>query len=163
MKKEAQAWGFDLMIASAIFLGGIILFYVYSLNYPAAGQETLDKLTHDGGIIADSLLSEGFPINWEASNVVKIGLLSNEKINESKLETLYNMVYVNGEYEKTRAIFNTRYHYFFNFSETIDFGSGPIAEGGIGNQPFVTTNLIKINRFTIYKNMPVSVNLYIWE
>ena len=39
--KKAQAWGFDMMIASMIFISGIIIFYVYSLNYPKESQETL--------------------------------------------------------------------------------------------------------------------------
>mgnify|MGYP000014655228 CR=1 FL=1 len=81
--KKGQAWGFDLMMASIIFLGGITVFYLYSLNTPEA-ETTLNKLTYEGNIVASTLLSDGFPIDWEEFNVVNPGILSNNKINQTK-------------------------------------------------------------------------------
>ena len=157
---RAQAWGFDLMIASILFLGGIIVFYIYSLNYPEEGRETLERLSYDGWIIADNLLSEGFPINWNETNVVRIGILTNERVNETKLERLYNLA--NTDYQKTKALFNTKYHYYFTFSEQIVLPTyGPIS--GIGLIPTNPTNLIKITRLIVYQNKPVSLDIYVWE
>ena len=44
---KAQAWGFDLMIATALFLGGIIMFYIYSINYPAEGKKSFEDLYYE--------------------------------------------------------------------------------------------------------------------
>ena len=83
ISKKAQAWGFDLMIASIIFISGIILFYIYSINYPKESNEKLDKLFNEGEFMAEVLLSEGLPINWNQDTVVRIGLTTNKKINEN--------------------------------------------------------------------------------
>ena len=164
LSRKAQAWGFDLMIASIIFIAGIIIFYVYSLNYPAEGKDILDKLIYEGNVIADSLLSDGFPTNWNSNNVIRIGILTDNKVNQTKLENLYNMTVSANGYQKTRVLFNTKYQYFFNFSEQITLPSyGNIA--GIGNS-FVgqdTKSIIKITRVTVYNDKPTALNIYIWE
>ena len=160
--RKAQAWGFDLMLAAILFTAGIVVFYIYTLNYPTEGKEILDQLAYEGGLMTDNLLSEGFPPNWDSTNVVRIGIHDNKKVNETKLEKFYNLSIEPGGYQKTRSLFNTRYNYFFNFSEQMTlpiFGN----VSGIGNQPSNPQNLIKITRFTIYKDKPVTLNLFIWE
>ncbi len=160
---KAQAWGFDLMIATALFLGGIIIFYIYSINYPIEGKKSFEELYYEGSVILDSLLSEGFPSDWNAINVVRIGILDDEKVNETKLERFYNLN--NSDYQKTKSLFNTKYEYYFNFSEPITLSSNGQVISGIGFEPISTstTNLVKITRVSIYKNKPVSVNLQVWE
>lgn len=78
MKRNAQAWGFDIIVATGIFIVGIIAFFLYTINYPTGEQEKLDDLLYEGNIIADNLLSEGYPLNWTNITVSKIGLLSNQ-------------------------------------------------------------------------------------
>jgi len=168
ISKKAQAWGFDLMIASIIFISGIILFYIYSINYPKESNEKLDKLFNEGEFMAEVLLSEGLPINWNQDTVVRIGLTTNKKINETKLGEFYEMANypVNPDgYSKSKSLFNSNYNFFMNFSEPIIIDERTIEEGGIGknfeNQEI--TNLIKVTRVTTYQNKLVSLNLYIWE
>ena len=161
MQKRAQAWGFDLIIATMIFLAGIIIFYIYSLNYPSEGRDTLDSLFYEGGVIAESLLSEGFPDDWTEDNVIKIGLLNNGKVNETKLERLYNLTNTTSGYSQSLSVFNTKYNYYFNFSESMVINSAKVDY--IGKKDPIVENLIKITRFTAYKNKPVSLNIYIWE
>ena len=166
--KKAQAWGFDLMIASIIFISGMLLFYMYSINYPKEGNEKLDKLFNSGEFIAEILLSEGLPSDWDENTVVRIGLTSDKKINDTKLERFYNMANepINPDgYKKAKSLFNTNYNFFMNFSEPITIEGTPIEEGGIGKnfEGEQVTNLIKITRITSYQNKLVSLNLYIWE
>jgi hypothetical protein len=164
MKKRGQAWGLDLIIAVTLFLTGALIFFLFALNSPSEGQDNIELLTYEGGIVGDSLLSEGHPDNWDSSNVVRIGLTSGNKINQTKLDNLYNLVHVipNG-YDQSRAILNTKYHYYFNFSRQMFENDNPI--NGIGS-PFEDQNpenLIKVNRFTVYKNKTVSLNIFMWE
>ena len=160
---KAQAWGFDLMIATALFLGGIIMFYIYSINYPAEGKKSFEDLYYEGSVILDSLLSEGFPSDWNANNVVRIGILDEEKVNETKLDRFYSLSI--SDYPRTKNLFNTKYEYYFNFSEIMTIPSINDDVQGIGLEPVSTNviNLVKITRVRIYKNKPVSVNLYIWQ
>ena len=167
-KKRGQAWGFDVMIAAMLFLTGIITFYLYTLNSQTEGQNTLDGLIYDGNFLADSLMSEGFPQDWNETNVITLGITNQNKINETKLERFYTMSHpVNNPagYEKARKIIGTQYNYFVNLSQSITFSGVPIPEEGIGfsftGQQY--DNLIKINRVTIYNNKPTTLHVYIWK
>jgi len=153
MIKKSQAWGIDATIAVTIFIIGIFIFYIYSIN--TENKSTIEKLSYDGKVVMDSILSDGYPLNWDSTSVIKIGILSQNKINEAKLQNFYNL-----EYSKTRKLFNTRYNYYFFLSENM-YINGNVVEG-IGNQG-ANKNLIKITRFTIYRNKPVTAYLYIWE
>jgi hypothetical protein len=157
--KKAQAWGFDLMIASVLFVFGIIVFFLYSINSSQGEIEKLEDLQYEGNIIADDIMSEGFPKDWGTNTVTKIGILSDNKINGTKLERFYDLASV--EYKKSKTLFNTKYEYFVNISEPM-MAHGSVIKG-IGNQSQNHKNLIKITRFTIYNNKPTTLTVEIWE
>ncbi len=169
MKKKGQAWGFDVIMGSIIFILGLVIFFLYSLNYPRQSEDTIDILEFEGDFISENLLSAGNPDNWDENNVIRIGITNNNKVNQTKLERLYYMANVasnNGGYNKTKSLLNTRYEFFFNFTQQIEIGNPPEPlYGGIGknftdNNP---ENLIKITRLVIYNNQPTTLQLYIWE
>lgn len=157
-QKKSQVWGVDLMIAVFIFMIGIATFYLYTINMQN-NEEKFESLKYDGELIGDSLLSQGFPIDWNSVNVIKIGIAENGKINETKLERFYNLSIQN--YAITKVLFNTRYDYFFFLSENLTINSQPIS--GIGLEPGNTENLVKITRLAIYKDKPVEIYIYVWE
>ena len=157
--KKAQAWGIDLMIASIMFISGIVVFYLYTLNTSDQSEEIINLLSYDGKIILDVLLSEGFPINWNEQNVINPGILTENKINQTKLEQFYALSL--NEYERTKTIFNTRYEYYVFLSDNITINGEEKA--GIGKPPENPKNLIKISRVTIYNNKPLALNIYVWQ
>ena len=154
--KRAQIWGFDLMIAMVIFISGILAFYIYSINYPSEGQDKIDSLSYEGEIIGENLLTSGYPSNWSDDNVAVIGIVDENRINATKLEQFYNLANDPNGYNLSRAIFNTKYEYFINFSKEIGFN-------GIGLEFSNPVNLVRIPRITIYKNQTITMNIYIWE
>jgi len=165
-KKKSQAWGIDLMVAVAIFSLGIIIFFIYSLNNYNESEEKIEELFYDGKIIADSILSEGHPENWDRFNVIQIGLTTDNKLDDSKLDEFHNMM-ENGDYEKTRRLFNTKYDYYFFLEENMTLHGGAVSVDGLGKpgvdkNNITTENLIKITRFSVYDNKPVSVYFYVW-
>ena len=85
MIKRGQVWSIDIIIAFTIFLIAIIVFFVYSVNYSGEAGETFEQISYDGEIILKSIFSEGHPQDWNSSNVVNIGIMSKNKINEKKL------------------------------------------------------------------------------
>lgn len=159
MNKKAQAWGFDVIVATGIFIFGIIAFFLYTINYPTGEQEKLEDLLYEGNIVADSLLSTGYPENWTTSSVSKIGILTNNVIDQDKLENFYNLA--SSDYSRTRSMFGIKYNYFVNFSESIEI-SGSNVEG-IGLLSQNTRNNIKVSRVSIYKNKPVTIEVQLWE
>ena len=164
--RKAQIWSLDLMAGLALFLVGIMIFSIYSLNQPSQAKENFGLLSYDGKIIADNLLSEGYPKNWNSNNAITLGITTSNKINQTKLENLYQMIYVQNNYTKTKNLFNTEYDYYFFLDQNMTVSIGSIE--GIG-KPGVTKininakNLIKITRFTIYQNKTTPLYLYIWQ
>ena len=164
--KRSQAWGADLMVAMVIFSFGILVFFLYSINTPTEAEENIGTLSYEGKIIAESILSEGYPQDWTSENVVTMGILSQGKINETKVERFYALTQTQEDYAKTKIIFNTRYDYYFFLDRNMVIASGEIE--GIGKPGTVkeninALNLIKITKFTIYQDKPTTAYLYIWE
>lgn len=157
--KTGQGWGFDLVIASIIFTFSIVFFYIFSLNYSSGGQENLGELSHDGQLIADSFLSEGSPLNWNETNVVRLGVLSENRINDTKLAYFYNLT--EKDYQRTKILLSIKNDYNINFSAPIYINGEqkPI----IGNSSQNARNLIRISRLNIYNNKPVSININVFN
>jgi len=157
--KKAQAWGFDLLIALIIFTLGIIAFYLYALNMPNEAESIMETMNYQGNAISNSILSEGYPLNWNQDDVTNIGILSNNKINQTKLERFFSLSSAN--YVRSKSLFNTRYEYYVSLSENFTINGSEVE--GIGNKPTSPKNLIKIARLTIYNNKPIIFNLEVWE
>ena len=151
----------DLAIALFIFLLAILSFFIYSLNFSQETQENFDLLSYDGNIIMKSILSDGSPQEWNSNNVIKIGILSNNKINSTKLEQFYSLSV--SDYQKTKTLFNTRFNYYFFLSEKISDEINGIGKPGTDKNNIQSNNLMKITKFTIYNDKPVTAYLYIWE
>jgi len=155
INKKSQAWGIDLVFAFIIFSVGIMIFFVYSINQTGEAKEKFDSLTVDGDFILNNILSEGYPIDWNSSNVIIIGIISDGKINNTKLERFYNLSLNN--YTTTISKFRTRYNYYFSF-DNMSISSGAI--NGIGKSDVNTSNnVIRITRYSIYNNKPTVVKL----
>ncbi len=166
IESRGQIWSLDLMAGLALFLVGITIFFIYSLNQPSQARENLEQLSYDGNIIADNLLSQGYPSNWNSSNVVVIGLTANKKIDQTKLENLYSMIYSQDDYNKTKNLFDTQYDYYFFLDKNMTINSSQIAgigKPGIDPQNINAKDLIKITRFIVYQNKTTPLYLYIWE
>lgn len=164
MNRQAQAWGMDLMIATAIFTLAITSFYLYSYNGTSGNEDLLEDLSFNGRIITNILLSDGSPEDWDEFNVVELGILTEGKINDSKLEKFYD--FSKNNYTLTKNIFNTNYDYYFFLDQNMSINS--LTVDGIGKPGFdrhniSATNLIKIERIVVYNNKPVGAKLYIWN
>jgi hypothetical protein len=159
MEKKAQAWGFDITVAIIIFSLGLIVFFIYSINYSNEGAETFENLISEGNFIADNLLSSGIPENWNPEDVRGVGIISSGKINNTKLESFYNLSLA--DYSKTKRLLNTEHDYFISFNENISLSNRSIA--GIGKEEIITnsSNLIRINRFSVYNNKFTNIYVYV--
>lgn len=163
---KSQAWGLDLIIALCIFVIGIMAFFIYSINFSSEGEEKLDYLLYDGNAIANILLSEGSPSDWNLSSVILPGLVSENKINETKLENFYYLV--SSDYQSSKNMLNTKYDFYLFFQDRDSININGTIIDGIGKPEasrinIVSDNLIKIQRVIVYQNKPVQLNLYVWD
>jgi len=116
--------------------------------------------------VANNLLSSGYPQNWEADSVMTLGITDNNKINQTKLEQLYEMIYTDNNYTKTKNLLNTQYDYYFFLDQNMTINSNSIE--GIGKpgttiNNVTSRNLIKTTRYTIYQNKTTPLYIYTWE
>jgi hypothetical protein len=157
--KKAQGWGFDLAIAATIFSLGLVAFYLFSINSNNETTESFDNMRYESGIIANSLLSEGSPVSWTETNVVRIGLLSNNQLNETKLRMFNSLASTN--YSRTKQLFRITGNYYVSFSENLSVENQTM--GIIGRQPAESQNLLKVTRLTSYNNKPIVFYIYSWD
>ncbi|MCD4771194.1 hypothetical protein K8R30_02125 [archaeon] len=163
---RAQIWSFDLLAGMTLFLVGIVIFFVYSLNQPGQTQDTFELLSYEGNIVANNLMASGYPEKWNLTNVVTIGITDGNIINQTKLEQLYEMIYVQNNYTLTKHLLNTQYEYYFFLDENMTVNSTQVL--GIG-KPGATIdnvtakNLIKTTRYTVYQNKTTPLYIYTWE
>ena len=165
-KTRGQIWGLDLIVAGVIFITGILIAYTYALNFSSPDEE-INKLLFEGNSISDTILSEGWPVEWSNSNVVSPGILTQNKINQSKLELLYNLS--QQDYARLKLLLNTNKDFYFYLSEQMNIGGNyleGIGKPGLNSSTIAPIenpkNIIRINRFTIYQEKPVSFYLYVW-
>jgi len=153
-KKKAQAWGFDLLIAAIIFAVVIFLFYRFAVNYSQSGLVIKDMVS-DIQIATSNLISEGYPKSWNIGDVVIPGILSDDKIDETKLDQFESIASSN--YQRSKDLLNTKYDYYFYLwnSSVIDLG---IVEG-IGKAGVDSSNIENIDAENIETLKSVSKKL----
>ena len=144
-----------------IFVAGIVFFYLYLINSPGGQEENYRTLRYEADVVAESLMSEGTPSNWDKNNVIRIGLLSNGKINETKLEYFYEMVVDDGRYAETKSLFRVSNNYYLSFHEPMMIKGFSV--DGIGVSGASVENLVKDTRVVVYNNTIRSMNLYLWN
>jgi hypothetical protein len=143
--KKAQVWSLDLLIAGIIFLIGVVILYNYAINYSSQSNSNLDELFYEGNLASDLILSGE-----------DMGILSNNAINQSKLDAFYNL-----DDSTKKSNLGIKSNFYFTL-ENLEIEGTPTAYVGIMNSSQVD-NLIQITRLTIYKNKPIKFQLFVWR
>jgi len=143
-EKKAQIWSLDLIIASIIFITGIALLFVYAVNYSSQTVKQLNELFYEGNLASQLILSEFEP-----------GVLSEGKINQTKLDNFYNY-----SYDSQKNILGIRYDFYFTLTG-LEINEISVSYVGRINAT-ETKNLIQVTRLTIYKNTPAKFQIFIW-
>lgn len=167
MNTKSQVWTLDVVIGVTLFLAALVLFYVYTINFSDQAKTTAQELENDGKFVSSNLLSEGSPKDWNLTNVKVPGISNNNRINQTKLDLLYQL---NQDYNKTKRLLNTRFDFYLFFTQSMKANGTQI--DGIGkpslNRTTILTlenptNIGKTSRYIIYQNEPTIMTLYLWE
>jgi hypothetical protein len=111
-------------------------------------------------------MSQGYPSDWDSNNVITIGITDNNKINETKLQKLYNMIYAQNNYTLTKNLLNTQHDYYFFLNQNMTINSTSIqgiGKPGMDPGNIVAKNLVKTTRFTVYQNKTTPLYIYTWQ
>lgn len=159
MQKRGQAWGFDLLVGSMVFVVALIGFYLYGVNYNSSDTSPALELEKQGRAIADLLISEGYPIDWDEASVTTPGLMTQNKLNETKVLRFKNLI--DSDYGSTKSLLKTNKEVYFEFSTPLEIGNQTIQT--IGNIPSSTENRIKIDRIIVYRDKIITFSVGVWE
>jgi len=114
--KKSQAFFSDFVIALLIFTAMIIIYFAYTTNLPNQDAGLLEDILSDAKAFSSSLTSSGYPNNWNANNVVRIGFTdNNNKIDNPKFNE-FNKI----NYNKSKKLLGTIYDYFLFFVNESD-------------------------------------------
>jgi len=161
MNKKAQGWGIDLIIAFVIFFVGVFFIYTYAINNIGDSESVLNSLKSQAKTGSSLILNEGSPENWAGTNnTITPGILSENKVNQTKLDRFYNITDTEEEYIKTKLKLGVDEEFYFNFSG-IRANNSSIQ--GIGKKPVNEENLFKLERITVYRNKITKFNMFVWS
>jgi hypothetical protein len=142
--KKAQGWSLDIVVAGVIFLTGVITLYVYAINYSSQSQKQIDEMFYEGNLAAELILSDE-----------DFGILSENKINQTKLDDFHN------NYDDRKNTLGVTRNFYFIIDD-LELNSAPAEYAGRMNATETESN-IKVTRIVIYKDKPTKFDLYIWE
>ncbi len=163
--KKGQVSTIDFITGLLIMITSIVI--AANLLVSLSDNTTFDELTDESKRITDMLMSSGYPEYWNNTNVVKPGLLSQNRLNVTKLNQLDNRTY-----NQLRGILGTRndlYWYYTNATGVINLtacGYGdPTVVTDNNCTPTITAtgNLIRTERFVAYQSKIVSMVILTWD
>tara|TARA_Y100000310_G_scaffold148787_3_gene148043 strand:- start:12068 stop:13198 length:1131 start_codon:yes stop_codon:yes gene_type:complete len=107
---KAQAWYMDFAIGLLLFSFTLAIYFGYTNNFQKQESGDLDFLLKDAKAISSSLALSGYPNDWDASTVVRIGVSDDQRLNSTKLKSFKLL-----NYSRTKSSLGTTYEYFVHF------------------------------------------------
>ena len=157
-KRKAQIWYTDFMVAVLIFVIALVIYYEFITNLSVKEQVILDELIADGKSISSSLVSGGSPHNWTNETVTRIGITDgNHKINQTKIDVLYNM-----SYNDAHRVFGTRFNFYIYFENSTNDRINITAGDTLGTIPSSYKHLMKITRLLVYESDIIKMQVNVW-
>ena len=101
----------DFTIGILIFLFTLGIYFGYTANFEKQEGGSIGKVLNSAQAISSSLVLSGFPKDWNSSNVIRIGISDDQRINSSKLQKFRGL-----NYSKTKNSFSTPYNYAVYFA-----------------------------------------------
>ncbi len=145
INKKAQVWGLDLVVASIIFLAGIILLYFYVINYSSQSRSQIEELSYDANLASTLILSEE-----------SAGIVSDGKINQTKLDEFYDT-----DYNSEKAQLGVTNDFYFTL-DNLEINGSPVSYVGKLNET-ETASLVKLTRVTVYKDKLTKFEIFVYR
>ncbi|MBW2990348.1 hypothetical protein KY348_01445 [Candidatus Woesearchaeota archaeon] len=110
--KKSQVWVSDYTLSMLLFVLAVILSVKIVIN-SFSTNTVFDDLKMDASKMSEILLSEGYPVDWTNETVIRPGLLTAERLNESKVVEAMNMTYT-----RLKPTLQTRYEFLVIFEDS---------------------------------------------
>lgn len=152
--RRAQVWYGDFSIALLIFMVAITAYVSYTYAESVEERGEMTELLIDAKVIASSLISEGYPTDWNTSNVTRVGLTDGDyHIVQEKLDSFNSFSYD----DRADAIGTTKDYYFYlQYTNGTKFNQ-------LGLNGSTADKLVQVTRIAIYEDVFVRMVFYLWE
>jgi len=112
-------------------------------------------------------MSEGVPADWNSSNVIRIGLLTDNVFNESKIGELHLMAY--NDMKQRLAQNLNMYGYLSNRTHVLKYGScgfgSPEVTVDAQCEPTIPSeeNIIRVERLGVLNDTIIKLTVILWD
>ncbi|MCX6777631.1 MAG: hypothetical protein NT157_01980 [Candidatus Micrarchaeota archaeon] len=164
---RGQFFSYDAIIATVVFLIAAMLVLNYWWSSLSSMSAQYGSLMPEAVSVSSSLLTQGSPANWDATNAKRIGLAkgaNSPEIDQMKFASLRALA--SSDYEGTKGLLGTRHQFFISLSDS----AGPLACGGsdciAGEYPSAIYNpmdQVTIERIVLYEGKSAKLSIILWE
>ena len=157
----------DFVVGLVIILAALII----TTNFLLTNQQTstFDAVRSSALSTTELLMSTGYPQAWNQTTIINLGLLTDHKLNQTKLDAAANITYA----DLKTALHNPPnvYWYFANKTSVLNLGScgygdpDTLASVAPDCTPQTTqkNNLVSLNRFVTYNNTIIRMVVLVWD
>jgi hypothetical protein len=158
-KRKGQVFLLDVIVGILFFTTALIFYFKYSQNINSQNQQ-YELMMLDAKYISNTLMSEGYPQNWEElptenlSNGFSPGI-TNKKyfLNKTKLDSLVGLA--NTNYSFIKKSFETPYDFYIAL-EAKDSNTT------FGKDYSAAKALMKTTRFLFYNGSIIKMHVYVF-
>lgn len=166
IKKKGQILTMDFIIGLLFFL--FLLVMSMKLIVDVAPNSNYQILYNNNIYASESLITEGFPLDWNETNVIIPGITSHYRLNLTKLEQYDNLSYGTS---KVLLHSNSEYIFFFknqtNILNITNCIHGYPLQTNEFCEPKLETisyqNLVKTERLIIHDSQIIQLVIYNWN
>jgi hypothetical protein len=115
--RKGQFIIFSTIVLLFLFFLIFTLFFDYLVVIPSISTDEYKFLQEENTRVAEYLLLPGYPISWDNNNVLRVGLVDGDVINETKLAIFKGMSEDLKGYERSKALLGMYYDYLIVFKK----------------------------------------------
>lgn len=112
--RRAQVWSLDFTISFVLYLV-VLLIAISILSRTFLRTDTFVELQRAGNELSERLMTSGYPSSWRASDVERIGLLTQNELSARKAQEFAQLAA--DDYELAKGRLNLRWQYSISFEE----------------------------------------------
>jgi hypothetical protein len=155
-RKKAQVWSLDFIIAIVFFAISLTIYFKYAGQIFDEEEMNIEELRIEAASISSSLMTPGYPLDWNESNVERIGISTDgSTITQAKLDSL---MLISSDYENTRRLFSASHQYYIELSNN----STDISISGMQCNSSAK-RIATAERIVLYNNSIFRLSVCIWE
>lgn len=169
--KKAQVWLSDYTLSMLLFILAALISVKIIINSFSANTD-FQELKTEASKISEILMSEGYPVDWTNETVIRPGLLTDRRLNQTKVAHAMDHAYLN--YTFLKFMLQAKHDFAVVFEhpngELIQF-EGLCVIGNTSVSPiclaptfnFRHKNMVQLNRLMVYNRSIVKAVVYTWN